>query len=267
VPGHRPLAVAVVDELAELLGRRQQHPQSGQPDLEDGQRRLGADGGRHRIARQGADLAEDLSRFQDGPLTRRHVGRKGGQDDGPGRAAPASDHAFGGRPRAWAFAGRHVRAPADAGLLSLAWRRCQDYFDRALDDAVGGIAVVPLPQHHFARLEPDDVDVLADLLDDLVACLLGDAGEERKPAQLLRWGGHHHLEATAHRGLLRASRARAITSSCKRNSSLSGPRNSAGFAGADRAGARAPERSSRSSRATPRPLSSATCAAADRTPA
>src|SRR5207247_1548970 len=83
--------------------------------------------------------------------------------------------------------------------------------------------------------ERDDVDVLPYLLDDLVAGLLGDPREDRKAAELLRLGRHHDLETRVHFGLRSASRARTVTSSCSRNSSLSGPRNSAGREGGGRA--------------------------------
>src|SRR5437773_4192590 len=265
VPRERALAVALVEELAELLGRGQQHAQARKTDLQQREGGLGAHGGGDGISREGAGLAEDLARLQDRPLAGHDVGRHRGEDDGAAGAPAPSDHPFRLRARSGPLRRGHVGAPPHLGPGGLAGRGEYD-LDRALDDAVRGVAVLAFAQDDVPRVERDDVDVLPYLLDDLVAGLLGDPREDRKAAELLRLGRHHDLETRVHFGLRSASRARTVTSSCSRNSSLSGPRNSAGREVGGRAGARAPARSMRSSSTTPRPRSSATRAAAERTP-
>src|SRR5207245_3876666 len=123
-------------------------------------------------------------------------------------------------------------------------------------------AVAP---HDVPGAERDVVHVVPHLLDDLVAGPLRDPREQVKPSEPLGFRGHHDLETRVHLGLRKASRARTVTSSCSRNSSLSGPRNSAGREGGGRVGARAPVRTMLSSSTTPRPRSSAARAAAERT--
>ena len=137
------------------------------------------------VARQGADLAEDLARAEGevaaaGP----HVGGKGGEDHRAGEAGGAApDVGRDVRARVRTLGGGHVRAPAHLRpLLALAG---EHDLRRAVHHEVRGIAVFALAQDEVARLVAHEMDVAAYLLDDLEPRLLRDAREER----LLRRGG------------------------------------------------------------------------------
>src|SRR5262249_54056404 len=191
------------------------------------------------------------------------LGRDRGEDHGPRRSAAArADHARSTRPRTRALRRRHVGAPAHLRRTRLRLvspvALADEDLGRALDDVEGRVAVLALAEDVLAGVVPGEVEVLADLVDDLLAGLLGDSGEEREVFQQLGIGRDLELQPAlvalaelgaieAHfSGLRRASMARTRTSSWSRSSSPSGPLNSAGFAGAGAFAARAPERSRRS---------------------
>ncbi len=87
----------------------------GQPDLQQAEVAGGAHGGRDRVARERADLAEHLAGLEHGACRRARSRREGAERITVPGASAAADHALGARPRAARrVGGRRVRAAPHA---------------------------------------------------------------------------------------------------------------------------------------------------------